>query len=62
MLFDMGMLPAADMVRVACLSYAERVHVVDAHACTLAQHDAASPLFLAPLPANRSSADVLARE
>ena len=54
MLSDMGMLPATDMARVACLRYAERVRVADAHACTLEQHDAASPLFLAPLPANRS--------
>ena len=56
MLSDMGMLPATDVARVACLrsaGYAERVRVTDAHACTLAQHDAALPLFLAPLPAKR---------
>ena len=53
MMSEMGMLPATDMARMACLRYAERVRVADAHACTLAQHDAASPLFLAPLPANR---------
>ena len=35
MLSDVGMLPTTDMACVACLRYAERMRVADAHACTL---------------------------